>query len=269
MSMIDLHSHILAGLDDGASDMEEALTMARCAVADGISAVVSTPHVMPGVYSNSREDILSAVQEFRAQLEKRGITLDIYPGAEYMLDPDLPRWLKEGKVLTINDGGRFLLVEFPSAGIPVFAGQTLFEIAIQGVTPVIAHPERNAELMEDPGKLLTLLERGALCQGTAGSITGRFGNRVRQVASWYLERGCYHFVASDAHDSVHRSPILSKAWDVLEQYVPGLGNLLTLENPGRVLKGLPPVSAPVIKIHMENRGGFWNLLFRSRNKGRK
>lgn len=269
MSMIDLHIHILPSLDDGPSDLEESLTMAGLAAADGITAVVATPHIIPGLYNNSREKILASVNEFRSQLVARNILLEVLPGAEYMLDPAIPGWLKEGKVMTLGDGGRFLLVEFPSSGIPVFAGQTLFEIAIQGVTPVIAHPERNAELLEHPDKLLPLLERGALCQGTAGSITGRFGSRVRQVAGWYLERGCYHFFSSDAHDPVHRSPNLSKARDVLDSYASGLGELLISKNPSRAVIGQAPILAPITIQTQEKRGGFWSHLLRGKIKGRK
>jgi len=265
MPMIDLHVHILPGMDDGSRNMEEALEMARCAVADGINAIVATPHVMDGVYNNNRKKILDAVQELRSRLQAHNIPLEVYPGAEYMLDPEIPRWLKEGQALTLYDGGKYLLVEFPAADIPIYARQALFEIALQGIIPVIAHPERNGMFMENPDKLLPFIERGALCQCTAGSLTGLFGSRVQQVAVDYLLDGCYHFISSDAHGTGGRSPVLSEACRVVEGYSAGLGELLTKDNPERLLQGRAPVQPSVVEKHT-NKGklSIWKRLWRKK-----
>jgi len=261
--MIDLHIHILPDMDDGSRNTEESLDMARSAVAGGINAIVATPHVMAGVYNNTREKILDAVQALRSLLQAHNIPLEVYPGAEYMLDPEIPQWLKEGQALTLYDGGKYLLVEFPTADIPLFANQTLFELALQGVTPVIAHPERNGIFIEDPDKLLPFIERGVLCQGTAGSLTGLFGSRVQQVAVDYLLDGCYHFISSDAHGTGSRFPDLSEACRVAEGYSAGLGELLTMDNPERLLQGRAPVRSPVVE-KPANKGklSFWNRLWR-------
>lgn len=264
--MIDLHIHILPGIDDGSRDMEESLEMARCAAADGIKAVVATPHIMVGVYNNSKEKILDAVQTFRGHLQTQGIPLEVYPGAEYMLDPDIPLWLKEGRALTLYDGGKYLLVEFPAAEIPIYADQTFFEIALQGVTPIIAHPERNSKFLEDPDKLLSFIEKGALCQGTAGSFTGLFGSRARRLAVDYLLDGCYHFISSDAHGTERRSPVLSEACRVAEGYSTGLGKLLTGDNPTRLLQGRSPVRPPTIeKPPSQGKLGFLSRLWRRKD----
>ncbi len=263
--MIDLHIHILPGMDDGSRDMEESLKMARCAVASGIKAVVATPHVMTGLYNNTREKILDAVQELRSQLKDNNIPMKVYPGAEYMLDPEIPRWLKECQALTLYDEGKYLLVEFPTTDIPIYAVQTFFEIALQGVTPVIAHPERNGIFLEDPDKLLPFIERGALCQGTAGSLTGLFGSRVQEVALDYLLDGCYHFISSDAHGIGGRFPDLSEAFRIAEGYSAGLGELLTKDNPEFLLKGRAPIRPPVVeKLSDKGKLSFWNRLWRKK-----
>jgi len=263
--MIDMHIHILPGMDDGSQSMEESLDMARRAVADGVKAVVATPHVMAGLYNNSKEKILDAVQKLRSQLQVHNIPLEVYPGAEYMLDPEIPRLLKERQALTLYDGGKYLLVEFPAADIPIYAVQVFFEIALQGVTPIIVHPERNGKFMEDPEKLLPFIERGALCQCTAGSLTGLFGSRVRQVAVDYLLDGCYHFVSSDAHGIGGRSPVLSEAYRVAEEYSAGLGELLTMDNPTCLLQGRALVRPPVIDRQVDKgKLSFWSRLWRKK-----
>jgi protein-tyrosine phosphatase len=263
--MIDLHLHILPGLDDGSRNMEESLNMARRAVADGIKAVVATPHVMAGVHNNSKEKILDAVQVFRRQLRVHGVPLEVYPGAEYMLDPEIPRWLREGRTLTLYDGGKYLLVEFPAADIPIYAAQTLFEIALQGITPIIAHPERNGKFIGDPDLLLPFIDRGALCQCTAGSYTGLFGSRIQRVALDYLLDGYCYFISSDAHGTGSRSPVLSEAYQVAEGYSAGLGELLMVDNPGRLLQGCAPVRPPVVEKQI-NKGklGFLSRLWRKK-----
>lgn len=263
--MIDLHIHILPGLDDGSRNAEESLEMARRAVDGGVKAVVATPHVMSGVYNNSRDKILAAVQALRGLLQTNDIPLEVYPGAEYMLDPGIPYLLKEGRALTLYDGGKYLLVEFPAGDIPIYANQTLFEIALQGVIPVIAHPERNSRFMENPDLLRTFIDRGALCQCTAGSLTGLFGSRVRQVAIDYLLDGCYHFIGSDAHGTGGRSPDLAGACRVAGEYSAGLGQLLTADNPERLLKGQPPIRPPVLeKPVKEGKLGFLSRLWRKK-----
>ncbi|MCL5934896.1 MAG: hypothetical protein M1543_00070, partial [Firmicutes bacterium] len=209
--MIDLHSHILPAMDDGPADMENSLDMARAASADGTESLVAVPHFIKGAYENEREDILRAVNELNGELERSGVIINVHPGAEYMLDPDLPRWIKDGRALTINDGGKYILVEFPAAGIPPNSERTLYEIAMQGVIPIIAHPERNADLINLPDLLFPFLERGAVSQVTAGSLTGLFGRQAWQVGWYYLKKGMCHVIGSDAHSAAQRVQSLSGA----------------------------------------------------------
>lgn len=268
--MIDLHIHILPDLDDGPQSIDESLAMARQAVADGIKAVVVTPHVMPGVYNNDRQSIFNAVAEFQNQLTKAGIPLEVYPGAEYMLDPSLPRSFRNGQVLTLNDGGRYMLIELPLNSIPIYAGQVLIELAQHGVTPIIAHAERNSELLNEPDKLISFIDQGALCQCNAGSLTGLFGRHVQHLANYYLQQGLYHFIASDAHGTSHRAPVLAKVHNMLEDYRTGTGSILTTINPGMVLKGLAPQQPPLLEINTEGQeGGMGRRLWWIISKWRK
>ena len=262
--MIDLHAHILPALDDGPGDLDEALAMASIASADGIKALAATPHVLPGAYDNSKDNILKAVQEMNQHIKRQGIPLDIYPGAEYMLDPFLPGMIKEGEALTLNDGGKYILVEFPSHGIPSYAGQTLYEIALLGVTPIIAHPERNGDFLRDPDKLEFFLEKGALAQLTSGSLTGLFGRKVQNLAMYCIEMGYCHFIGSDAHSAEHRVPVLSGAARIVEEsFGDALGGLLVSGNPARILAGQyisSTVTGGNARVVHRKRGFFSRLL---------
>ncbi len=236
--MIDLHVHILPGIDDGARSLQDSLDMARLAVSDGINSMVATPHVIKGSYNNKKENIIQAVDNLNQEFLKHGINLLVYPGAEYMLDPDLPRLLEEGQLLTINDGGRYLLIEFPMMGVPPYATQTLYEIKLLGVTPIIAHPERNTAFIQEPELLEPFLEMGSLSQVTSGSLTGLFGRKIKGLGWHYVSRGMCHLISTDAHSSGKRGPFLSEVYGaVVQSFGQELGDLLVSDNPNRIIEG--------------------------------
>lgn len=259
--MIDLHVHILPGLDDGAKNVEEALAMAQRACDDGISAVVATPHVITGLYSNTREVILSAVEHLRGLLQDNEIPLKIFPGAEYHLEPELPERLARGELLTINDTGRYLLVELPAALIPGHTGRVIYELLLQGVVPVIVHPERNAGFVREPSLLYDLISKGALAQVTADSLTGRFGSKAAVTARVLVEHGCAHFIASDAHSPRSRAPALRAAVQEASRLI-GENNAqeLVIKNPQHTLKGESIPTISLKEIH-PSKTGFLKRLF--------
>jgi protein-tyrosine phosphatase len=218
--VIDLHAHILPGLDDGPSDWEEALAMARAAAADGITGIVATPHLFEhrGVYQgelNGPERIMPVVREFRERLAEAGIHLEIYPGCEAPLFVELPKFLEEGLILTINDGKRYLCLELPDTVIPPATEDYMFHLHTTGITPIITHPERNLALMEMPHKLARLLDLGCLAQITAASLLGGFGRRVAKFTEQLVKKGYAHLMASDAHSLKQRPPLLSSAMNKL------------------------------------------------------
>jgi len=257
--MIDLHTHILPGLDDGSSDIKESLAMARVACDDGIHTIVATPHVLQGVFDNDKNKILSAAAELNQILQEENIAVNILPGAEYYLEADLPLKLSRGELLTINDNGRYLLVELPSAFIPEYTAQVLYEIQLQGVTPIIAHPERNAGFTSRPAALQELISRGVLAQITSASITGLFGKRIKQTAYSFLKQGLAHLISSDAHSSHGRAPLLSQARKEIEQRLgQNLAQLLVLQNPCSVIEG-KPAKNPYIP-----QNNSWLRLFKKR-----
>lgn len=213
--MIDIHTHILPGFDDGPGTLEESLEMAASFVAAGFTAVVATPHVIPGVYDNGREAILEGVAALQKELDAEKIPLKVYPGSECHVRPDLPQDLADGKLVTLGDSGRYLLVELPAQEFPPYAGEVLFRLLLNGVTPVLAHPERSAFFSGSPRSLAELVGKGVLVQVTAGSLAGLFGPQVQRTARRWLREGLVHFVASDAHGNGHRLRAAARAAGLL------------------------------------------------------
>jgi len=212
--MIDIHSHILPGVDDGPPSMEESLEMAKAAVADGIRTIAATPHHNDGDYVNEKTAILAAVEQLNAALEDNSIPLTVVPGQEVRHYDYLVEDLYDGtKLLTINNNSKYLLLEFPSGEVPSNAQETLHELGILGITPIIAHPERNRAIAAKPDLMLELLEAGALGQVTSQSLVGRFGPKVQKVAEELCRRNLVHLVASDAHNNTTRPFLMKEAME--------------------------------------------------------
>ncbi len=208
--MIDLHCHILPGIDDGPAALADSLQMAAVAVADGIQAVVATPHSGNGVYSNSPADISAKVDAFREELTAASIPLQVYPGAELQLGRGLAARLLRSEAMPLNHS-RYILLELPQTILPAPCKNEIFNLRAHGYIPLIAHPERHPYLQRHPGYLADLVRMGALCQVTAQSLLGHFGRSVRTTAETMLQSRLVHVLASDAHDPQGRAPVLAAA----------------------------------------------------------
>ncbi|MCK5534449.1 tyrosine protein phosphatase [bacterium] len=216
--MIDLHSHILPELDDGAKTVEEALQMCRIAEADGITTIVATPHSMNGIYLNKKETVCRKVDEFNNTLKKEEININVLPGLDLHLYPELILHLKEGKILTLNNHGCYLIIEFPEV-ISSHIESVCFNLQVLGVIPVISHPERNYFFRKNPQVLQGFVNRGALVQVTAMSITGEFGKEAEKAVKNFLKKNLVHIIATDAHSIDRRPPLLSSAVKVAAKIV--------------------------------------------------
>jgi protein-tyrosine phosphatase len=196
--LIDLHTHILPGVDDGSRTLEDALDMARAAVADGIRAVAATPHVRDDFPTDAAR-MERGVAELRSALAEEGIALDVLPGGELALDR-LGR-LSEDELSGFGLGGNpdYLLLETPYTGWPLALPEQVRALATRGIVPVLAHPERNPDVQRDPERLRPLVLMGALCQVTASSLDGRIGKQARRTGLHLVQTGLAHLVASDAH----------------------------------------------------------------------
>ena len=215
--MIDLHCHILPGIDDGAKDMEDSMDMARKAVAEGITHILASPHYKNGHWDNEKQDILSLVDEVQQELDARDIPLTIFPGQEVRINGEFFEEVEEDKIQFIDEGNQYVLIEFPTPTIPQYAETLFFEMQREGITPIIVHPERNHAILKDPNLLLSFVEKGALAQVTAASYTGGFGKEIQKVSKQLIEANLVHFIASDAHNVGSRSFHMKEAYQKLEK----------------------------------------------------
>ena len=210
--MIDLHNHLLPGIDDGAPDLSAALALARVAVQDGITHLVCTPHIHPGRYDNTPASIQAAQQLFVAALKEAGIALQVATAAEVRFGMELMVGIGQGNIPFLGEwqGKRVLLLEFPHSEIPYGAERLTSWLLQRNIVPMIAHPERNKGVMRSPGKLKPFIEQGCLLQVTAASVAGHFGPAAAGIAHELLEQDLVTILASDAHNLQHRPPNLSE-----------------------------------------------------------
>jgi len=234
--MIDIHCHILPGLDDGPRTMDEALAMARMAVGDGIHTLVASTHITPGVYENSPDRIVAAAEAFGDRLNREGIPMRIIPGAEVHITPELVHG--EGRCLRINRDTPYFLFELPHDLVPPGSERLAEALLGKGWVPVIPHPERNRELQRRPEKLEPFVKMGCLVQITAMSLTGEFGPSAQTVAEQFMKEGRAHLIATDAHNTVKRPPILSRALRRAEALVGAeAARAMVFETPEKIVNG--------------------------------
>jgi protein-tyrosine phosphatase len=216
--VIDLHCHILPGIDDGAPDLPTALAMAMATVADGVAVVACTPHIFPGLFHNSGPQIREATQRLQEQLDREGIPLLLYPGADIHIAPNLIAGLRSGELLTLGDT-RYLLVEPPHQVAPLRLEDLFFELLVADYVPILTHPERLAWIETRYDTIKRLAQRGVWMQITAGSLAGTFGRRARYWANRMLDEGLVHVLATDAHNVRGRPPNLSVGRDLAAKRV--------------------------------------------------
>ena len=235
---IDIHCHCLAGVDDGPETTPESLALCRALVDDGIGVVIATPHQL-GRFSGSNEasQIREAVYVLNEQLGRNEINLAVVPGGDVRVDERICQLLEADKILTLADGGKYILLELPHE-IFLDIHPLLTELASMGIKSIISHPERHHVLMKQPNLLLKWLADGVYLQVTAASLLGEFGSSVRRAAWHFLVSGWVSFVATDAHDMYGRRPLMRVAF---EQISTRLGETTAREvcitNPLRVLEG--------------------------------
>jgi protein-tyrosine phosphatase len=232
--MIDIHCHMLPGIDDGPADLESSLRMARMAHADGITHIVASPHYSYGERP-SASDIREALQRFSGTMKDQMIGLTVLQGADIRLTFELFSGLGNRDIPAIN-GSRYFLLELPDL-MPPNVETFIFRARTEGYIPVITHPERNYSLLMSTDKLLSLRDSGALFQVTAMSITGEFGEQIQRYSRMMLRKGYVDFVATDAHNTDFRVPVLSRAYrEVSELLGDAACSSIFFNNPEAVIE---------------------------------
>jgi protein-tyrosine phosphatase len=254
--VIDVHSHILPAIDDGARNMEEALEMARLATQDGIEFMVSTPHMFNGLSTNpAPSEIAARVDALNEAIGADGVR--VLPGNEVHLTHDIVEHAINGRFTKINQRN-YMLVEFPQLTIPVGASELFQRLLAQDARPILVHPERNAQIQMNPSIVAKFVQSGILIQVTAMSVTGEFGPAAKSCADKLLRHDCVHFLATDAHRAKSRPPILSKGRAAAARMIgEERASALVEANPLAVIKGEPVNVRPPISFQSSAQPKRW------------
>jgi len=242
--MIDLHCHLVPGIDDGAGDLSVSLTMARAFVDQGVEIVACTPHILPGLYHNTGPQIREAVAALQLRLDENAIPLQLVPGADNHVVPDFAGQLRQGHLLTLANS-RYALVEPPHHVAPPQLDHMFFNILAAGFHPILTHPERLSWIESKYALIRQLASQGVWMQVTCGSLRGAFGRRAQYWAERMMDEGLVHILATDAHDPSRRRPDLAEGRILAEQR---LGTIeaqhLVYTRPRVVIDNLPAYEAP-------------------------
>ena len=237
--MIDIHTHLLPSIDDGPETIEESIELCKIAANDGIKKIVATPHSKDGVYEAKSDKILEAVDVLNLKLKENQIDIEILPGSETHIHEGLVESVESGKVLTINNSGKFILFELPFVFIPPGTEKFVFNLKANGIVPIIAHAERISAFQKNPELVGQLVKVGALVQVNALAQTGRAGPIEKECVELLLKNKWVHFIASDVHSLAGRPPILSKAVGNAAGIVgEEEARTLVCHNPEQIINGL-------------------------------
>ncbi len=265
--MIDLHCHLLPGIDDGSPDLATSLEMARMAVADGIRTLACTPHIYPGLYENDAAGIRRRVAALQTELEHSGIALKLTFGADAHLTPELFGRVQRGTAPTLH-GTRYFLLEPSHHVAPPRFEESVFNFTAAGYVPLITHPERLSWIEGHYSVVESLARSGSWIQLTAGSLTGRFGSNAQYWAERMLDDGIVHLLATDAHGVKNRPPLLAEGMHAAEKWVgEEEARRLIFERPQAVLDNRPPAEvSPVPAFRGTGRRrkseGLWSKFVR-------
>lgn len=259
--MIDLHCHLLPGIDDGSKNMETSLRLAKEAVENGITHALLTPHHMNGVYINHKSDVIRLTEDFQKAITGAGIGLIVYPGQEVRINGDLLQALDDDDILFADEGNKYLMLEFPDDDVPTYTTDMIYQLQMRGIVPIIVHPERNTKIMKHPEIISQLLEKGCLSQITASSYVGTFGEKVETFSRQLITTGQAYFFASDTHDLPGRKYEMNEAFEkITSEFGQGLADEFK-ENAKFIINGdiIAPnaVHQVQIKEKRKKRFGFF------------
>ena len=230
--IIDLHSHLIPGVDDGTQTLEDSLKLAKLAVDEGIKHIVLTPHHRNGQFNNYAETIVKQMEELQQAYDNAGIPLTVYPGQEIRLTEYFMDDLFDQKLLSLDGGGKYYLIELPTKRVPSFTKEYLQMMIDQGITPIIAHPERNAEIMKDYSILEEFIEMGCIGQLTAVSYSGMIGEEFLNVARDFIKLNLVQIMSSDVHHIDWRPFNMKSGYDRMEQEF-GIGKVQEFKDNAR------------------------------------
>ncbi|GGA98182.1 hypothetical protein ERX37_04530 [Macrococcus hajekii] len=214
--MIDIHNHLLIGVDDGPKTEKDAINLLNQAQEQGITDILITPHHYSGDWLNSQSSVIENIKVIEKIISEHQINIKVYPGHEIRVNENVINELKSGYNMTLNHS-KYVLIEFPFSDYPHFAEQLLYQLQLNGYIPLIAHPERCKPLIKHPEKLFSAIEKGAIAQVTSASVTGDLGENLKETSLRMIENNLVHIIGSDAHNAENRPFLLKEAYQVVEK----------------------------------------------------
>lgn len=234
--MIDIHNHVLIGVDDGPGNREEAVKLLKQAVNDGITDIIATPHHKTTHYTNPGVTVFQKLDALNTIIEEENLHIKVHPGQEIRVNGDIVRDLSSEDSLTLNRS-QYVLVELPFNDLPHYTEKLFFDMQMKGYIPVIAHPERCKPIIQSPGRLYSLIEKGAHAQVTATSVTGDLGENLKETSLRMIENNLVHLVASDAHSAESRPFALKEAYEVIAEELGSDVTVKLKKNAKKLLNG--------------------------------
>lgn len=251
--MIDIHSHILPGVDDGSIDLDMSIRIAQIYVENGYEKVITTPHFIEGAKRFPKFELLEKLDLLNSVIQDEGIDLKVFPGNEIYISPSTVSDIVSGQAMTLNNS-RFVLLELPSNDVPRYTDTVIYELQIKGYSPIISHPERNSRIIENPNILYSMIEKGALAQMNLQSLEGMYGKAAMESALVLLRYNMIHFVATDTHSDGRRSPKTREMLKLLESKV-GKETYwrIVYENPERIIINKPIFAGYAEKVEKNRK----------------
>jgi protein-tyrosine phosphatase len=237
--IVDIHNHILTGMDDGAKSLQDSVLMAQQAADRGITHVIATPHHKNGAFNNRPVEIRKQTEELNNVIREQEIPLTVLPGMELHLHGDISKDINDitQNLIPLSEGNKYILIELPYTYIPHFTEAIFYQLQLMDYIPIIAHPERNSEIKRQPNRLFDLINLGALAQVTAASVVGLFGKESQRFTAKLLKHNLVHFIASDAHNTTSRSFELVSAYTYIEEHFSKKHREYLVDNAVHVVKG--------------------------------
>lgn len=258
--MIDIHSHILPGVDDGAKDLDMSIEMAKIYLKNGIEKVIATPHYIEGTKNKTLDENKEILDKLIKKLKEENVELEVVLGNEVMISLEVLKGIEKERISTLNET-RYVLIELPMFDIPLYLEDMIYELLLKGYIPIIAHPERNIKIIENPNILLKYINNGALVQLNLPSLEGKYGSEIKETSEILLKHKMVHFVATDSHRDKKRSPNVSDSLQILKNIVSKKEfENLTYKNPNLLWKDKDiKIESP---INYENKKNFFNLFMK-------
>ena len=258
--MIDIHCHIVPNIDDGAKSLDDALEMAKIAYDEGIRKIVNTSHYHPNFEYKKGKELFESVKEFNNILKLNNIDIEVFIGNELYYSEDIIEIIEQKEFYTLNNS-KYLLIEFPPIRFPKNIVDIIYEIKIRGYVPILAHVERYKEVQENVNIIYDCINEGALIQVNSSSIIGKNGNEMKKVSDILLYNNMIHFIATDAHSSTRRKPIIKETYNyVVKKYGEKKAQTLFIQNPSKVINNEEIyIESP---IRYKKSKGFLKKIFR-------